>query len=628
MTVYINGTTGYSGPVGLLGDLTTTGNTILGDASTDTLNVGNGNLVLDSSGNAGLGVTPSAWAGFKVLQIATGFSAWSSGTSNARINANTYYNGGYKYVGTGTATQYEQDGYHAWYNAPSGTAGNAITFTQAMTLDASGNLGIGTTSPTTKLSITDSAGPVIRMIRTSNRFEVSADTDFMSLNARDASTYITFKTADTERARINSSGQFMVGTTTPLGSPATFYGSTATVVISQGSASSYAGLRIYNDANSSGRALEIDYYGTSAGERGEIFCTGAYPLLFGTSNTERARIDSSGRFGLGMTPSGSYSLQIYGVGAAAGSARIRLNNSSTGTADADGGGIAMEGVDLVIQNSENGVCKWEINGSERMRLDASGNLGVGTTSPDSIITFSGNITSKSSDSYGIGTNGGNNHFNVFATGASGAVRFWTGGSSATSVGGGGTERARIDSSGNFLFSCTDPSGSVSGIKLRPNGVETASTPRFDIVGSASTVSNTIMQAYSTGAAAYRFYVQWNGQIYASQTTISGISDVRYKENIVDLDVGLDAIMALKPRKFDWKKGKGKDIKGDRGFIAQEFEEVFPDLIDQWKDPAPEGEEPYKSVKQELIPVLVKAIQEQQAIIQQLQADVAALKGAV
>jgi hypothetical protein len=76
---------------------------------------------------------------------------------------------------------------------------------------------------------------------------------------------------------------------------------------------------------------------------------------------------------------------------------------------------------------------------------------------------------------------------------------------------------------------------------------------------------------------------------------------------------------LKPRTFDWKEGKGKNIKDDRGFIAQEFEQVFPDLVDNWKDPAPEGEEPYKSVRQDLIPVLVKAIQELSAKVAALEA---------
>ena len=110
-----------------------------------------------------------------------------------------------------------------------------------------------------------------------------------------------------------------------------------------------------------------------------------------------------------------------------------------------------------------------------------------------------------------------------------------------------------------------------------------------------------------------------GTVFATNTTISAISDARLKENVQDLDVGLGAILALKPRKFDWKAGKGKDIKGDRGFIAQEFEQVFPNLIDEWKDNAPEGEAPYKSVRQDLIPVLVKAIQELTARVQTLEA---------
>jgi len=255
---------------------------------------------------------------------------------------------------------------------------------------------------------------------------------------------------------------------------------------------------------------------------------------------------------------------------------------------------------------------FKINSSEKMRLDTSGNLGIGTSSPDSIITFAGNITSKSSDAYGIGTNGGNNHFNVFATGGSGAVRFFTGGSSATSTGGGGTERARIDASGNLLWAKTTTSSS-SGIGIVFKKTDASSTTAtVSCVGASTFSAQSTYEVFSTGAGTYRFYVDYSGSVNATYTSISAISDVRLKENIRDLDVGLSAVMQLRPRLFDWKKGKGADTKNARGFIAQEFEQVFPDLIGEWKDPAPEGEEPYKSVRQDLIPVLVKAIQELKA----------------
>jgi hypothetical protein len=124
---------------------------------------------------------------------------------------------------------------------------------------------------------------------------------------------------------------------------------------------------------------------------------------------------------------------------------------------------------------------------------------------------------------------------------------------------------------------------------------------------------------SPTGATIRFYVIASGAIYSTSTTITAISDRRLKENIADLDVGLDALLALKPRKFDWKDGKGKDTKGDRGWIADEFQQVFPDLIDEWKDTPPEGEEPYKAVRPDLMPVVVKAIQELAAKVLALEA---------
>ena len=79
----------------------------------------------------------------------------------------------------------------------------------------------------------------------------------------------------------------------------------------------------------------------------------------------------------------------------------------------------------------------------------------------------------------------------------------------------------------------------------------------------------------------------------------------------DIDTGLSSIMALKPRRFDWKEGKGQDKKDVAGFIAQEFEDVFPECVSTSKAGA-DGIE-YKNINHEtLIPTLVKAIQELKA----------------
>jgi hypothetical protein len=100
---------------------------------------------IDSSGNLGLGVVPSA-STVRALQVPSDTVVGSQGTG-LNITTNAYFDGSWKYHATGAATWYQQSsGAHAWWTAPSGTAGNAITFTQAMTLDTSGNLLVGNTT--------------------------------------------------------------------------------------------------------------------------------------------------------------------------------------------------------------------------------------------------------------------------------------------------------------------------------------------------------------------------------------------------------------------------------------------------------------------------------------------------
>jgi hypothetical protein len=111
-------------------------------------------VVINSSGNLGLGVTPSAWnSSFNVMQVggsAALYGRASTGYDQAGLYSNARFASGtndwrYLVTTTGASGYLQSAGTHSWYNAPSGTAGDAISFTQAMTLTAAGNLLVGNT---------------------------------------------------------------------------------------------------------------------------------------------------------------------------------------------------------------------------------------------------------------------------------------------------------------------------------------------------------------------------------------------------------------------------------------------------------------------------------------------------
>jgi len=219
-----NGTVGATTPAsGAFTTLSATGNVTLGDASTDTLNVGNGGLIKDASGNVGVGVTPSTINQGKGLEIfQAGYGLWN-GTASTYVMANAYFNSGFKYGVTGqqATTYYQYQGTHVWNTAASGTAGNAITFTQAMTLDASGNLLVGTTSA----GFSTSGRGLIEVNGTSEslialkRNGSATTAGYIYQNATDMRIVqrenlpMLFYTNDNERARIDSSGALIVGAT-------------------------------------------------------------------------------------------------------------------------------------------------------------------------------------------------------------------------------------------------------------------------------------------------------------------------------------------------------------------------------------------------------------------------------
>lgn len=351
-------------------------------------------------------------------------------------------------------------------------------------------------------------------------------------------------------------------------------------------------------------------FGVDGANNVQIRTAQSVNMLFYTAGTERARIDTSGRLLVGVT-SGSYALD---VGDVSGGNMFRFTRSGVELSSYISSGLPYFGT------TSNTALLLMTNSTERARITSGGNFGIGTSSPSDkfvVAETNGNLQySAQTSGYGdlkyVGGPG-----NILRVGPSG---YNSGGLAFmyTTSGGTRTEAARVDSTGNFLIGKTASSASTVGFETDTGGT-VISTKSSNSSGDAS------YYLYSTGAGQYQFYVSTDGTVNAVNTTIAGISDQRLKENVRDLDVGLDAVMALQPRKFDWKDGKGKGTKDDRGFIAQEFEQVFPDLVGEWKTPAPEGEEPYKTIRQDLIPVLVKAMQEQQVMIDDLRARIAQLE---
>ena len=271
--------------------------------------------------------------------------------------------------------------------------------------------------------------------------------------------------------------------------------------------------------------------------------------------------------------------------------------------------------------------------TERMRIDSSGKVGIGTTSPV------GNLTVSKAGAEGIEFIAGNVS-NVSTTqyyNRSGAA--YTANAQDASYHSwliSGAEKARIDSSGNLLVGGTTTYGAVTVAKAAPSAPY-GQICAFSPTAGDSNISGMSIVKYgsdtTTAQVMIRFLIgqgaNGQGQINANganTVAFGSYSDSRLKENIVDLPSQLDNIMALRPVEYDYieSMGGGHQI----GFVAQEVQAIYPDLVGENEDGMLTLTDMNKNDAR-----LIKAIQEMKAIIDtqastitQLQADVAVLKG--
>jgi len=287
-------------------------------------------------------------------------------------------------------------------------------------------------------------------------------------------------------------------------------------------------------------------------------------------------------------------------------------NGTTGISTPDveptGSTVPTNGLYLPAANSV-GIAT---NSSERVRVDSSGNVGIGGTPvktlsvlPTSIRRMDFYVRNPGTDDALVirsqhATN--NNIRDMILEGS--FLRFFTGADSGSS----GSESMRIDSSGYLLINQTS---NVTSSYLQIKGAQPAIS----------------CESTSTGSVSQVLFRNPNGQVGSigtsgTSTSYNTSSDYRLKENIAPMTGALAKVAALNPVTYNWKV----DGSAGQGFIAHELQAVVPDCVTGEKDAVDaEGNPQYQGVDTSfLVATLTAAIKEQQAIIEQQSQAIASL----
>jgi hypothetical protein len=351
------------------------------------------------------------------------------------------------------------------------------------------------------------------------------------------------------------------------------------------------------------------------------------------STTNALYWDTSGNVGIG-TSSGTRKLNVYGGATSTRTMTVTSNASEGLEVGVNASNIAT------VNSAAGGAIIFTQADTERMRIDSSGNVGIGVT-PSALagrLQIFG-ATGNASAVIGGNANGmsvlNQTGLTVYTnlSGGSTDTTFVAGNTASTYMAFGihnGTsysERMRIDSSGNLLVGTTSPTvlgkissqnggnapaGSFHVTNTSSLGTEAITSIKYD---NNTTTSNIFVRFYINNGSGGSGTITANG---ANAAAFGSFSDSRLKENIVDLPSQLSNIMALRPVEYDYieSEGGGHQI----GFVAQEVQEIYPDLVGERADGMLTLADMNKNDAR-----LIKCIQEQQALITALTARIEALE---
>jgi hypothetical protein len=475
-------------------------------------------MIVDGSGNVGIG-TSSPGAKLDVL-VADGAEATKLRGATGRTRIRPYVD-----ATNGSFIDAVNTAENAYI--PLSLAGSSIRLTTsaglAATIDASGNVGIGTTTPTAgyRLDVSGSAnasGSFVSGGGTTSQAAIGNKTlSFYNTGSGDGliksdddtssftsialnKTEVKLFTANTERMRIDGSGNVLMGKT------ASNFDTTGVEYL--------ASSKILRSTTSSNAALQLQRTTTD----GDV-------------------------------------IQFWNAGSLASSISLVGTNAFLGAT---------------------GLLAFSAGGAERMRIDANGNLLVGvTTSPGSP---NAQIVAGGTADAGIqlaSTNGGGGL--ILAPGGAGTAFYtYTGAVGSESY----SERMRIDSSGNLLVGTTaiGAIGTVNGFRARPDGrslISSATDGVLEVGYNGGNATGTVVSFYKGGAL--------GGSITTdgSTTAYNTSSDVRLKHDIVDAPEASSLIDALQVRSFKWNADNSEQRYG---MVAQELAAVAPEAVSQPEDP--------------------------------------------